>query len=135
MAKIGDLDVGSVQRTPLRANDKDRISIGTITNPDDEYIDMPDEDIKALRERYKAGEGEMEDQKFAAFARQERSTYTGLLLIYLPANRDVESADKTTNPYGLENNEVVGFAVSFPGSDTAEPIEYVVNSVFAEGEV
>ncbi len=134
LARIGDLDIGCVQRTPLRANDADRISIGTLTSPSDEYIDMSEDEITALRDRYEASQGDMEDQKFAAFARQERPADTGLLLIYLPANEEVLSGDETLNPYGLKNDEVVGLAVSFPGSDTAEPIEYVVNSVYAEGE-
>ena len=37
---------------------------------------------------------------------------------------------KIINKRGQE--EMVGFAISFPESDTAEPIEYVVNSVYAE---
>lgn len=131
---ISGITINCVQRTPLRASNIDRVSIGTLTSPSDEYIDMSEEMISSLRERFKSSQEEMEDQKFAAFVRQHRDADTGLLLIYLPANRMVESAvDKTLNPYGLEGNEVVGFAVSFPGSDTAEPIEYVVNSVYAEG--
>jgi hypothetical protein len=135
VATIGGIEVGSVQRTPLRANDPDRISIGTLTSPSDEYIDMSKEQIKELKARFETGkeEGGFEDQKFATFARQERSADTGLLLIYMPANRKIESFDKSLSPYGLEGDEVVGFAVSFPGSDTAEPIEYVVNSVYADG--
>jgi hypothetical protein len=47
-------------------------------------------------------------------------------LIYLPESNDNE------NRYGLAGEEIVGFAISFPGSETATPIEYVVNSVYAE---
>ncbi len=135
--KLGDIEIGSVQRTPLRANEPDRISIGTLTSPTDEYIDMSKEEIEKLKERFELSnkEGGLEDQKFAAFARQERSAETGILLIYLPANRDVAPPNTNVSPYGLEDDEVVGFAVSFPGSDTASPIEYVVNSVYANGEL
>ncbi len=135
MANIGGLEVGTVQRTPLRKNAIDRISIGTLTSPSDEYIDIDKDELDELRMKFKAGDEEIEDQKFSAFVRQLRPSHTGLLLIYLPANRIVLSSDHTLNTYGLENDEVVGFAISFPGSETAEPIEYVVNSVYAEGEM
>lgn len=136
-AKLGDYEIGSVQRTPLRAIETDRISIGTLTSPADEYIDMSKAGLDAIKARFEEekGRGEIEDQKFAAFVRQERPADRGLLLIYLPANKDISSPDETLNPYGLKDEEVVGFAVSFPGSDTAEPIDYVVNSVYAEGGV
>lgn len=128
--EVAGYEVGSVQRTPLRKIDEGSISIGTITSPNDELIDLTDDDIAALKERYKLSE--TDDEKFASFVRQERSSDTGILLLYLPANRKVVSADKSLNTYGLENDEVLGFAVCFPGSNTASPIEYVVNSVFEE---
>ncbi len=135
-AKVAGLDVGSVQRTPLRTNETDRISIGTLTSPDDEYLDMTEDEIMQIREKFRTEKesGELAGEKFAAFVMQERSSETGLLLVYLPANENVKSADGILNQYGLADNEVVGFAASFPGSDTAEPVEYVVNSVYAEGE-
>jgi len=133
-AKIGGLEIGSVQRTPLRKSDEDRISIGTLTSPSDEHIDLSDEDYKVLKERFEEGKGQIAEEKLAAYIRQERSPAIGLLLIYLPANSKVASKDDSINPYGLKDDELVGFAVSFPGSETARPITYVVNSVFVEQE-
>jgi len=50
------------------------------------------------------------------------------LIVYLLTGED------NGNSYGGEGNEIVGFAVSFPRSDTAEPIEYWVNPVYQEEE-
>ncbi len=106
-AKVAGLDVGSVQRTPLRTNETDRISIGTLTSPDDEYLDMTEDEIMQIREKFRTEKesGELAGEKFAAFVRQERSSETGLLLVYLPANENVKSADGILNQYGLADNE------------------------------
>lgn len=135
--KLCGYDIGTVQRTPIRSIETDCISIGTLTSPADEWIDMSKDEYEALKARFAEGResGEIDDQKFATFARQERNPDTGLLLVYLPANRAKQSNDGTLSPYGLKGEEVVGLAVSFPGSDTAEPIEYVVNSVYADVEM
>ena len=40
------------------------------------------------------------------------------------------SPDGSFSKYGLKGNEIVGFAVSFPASETAEPIEYKANYIY-----
>lgn len=132
--KVSKYEIGAVLRKPLRRVDKRLISIGTLTSPMDEYIDMESGEYERVKELY--GRLKIEDEedktRFAAFARQERPKERGLLLIYFPAcNDDFEGGALR---YGLDGEEVLGFAVSFPGSNTAEPIEYVVNSVYADGE-
>ncbi|MFC1817482.1 Z1 domain-containing protein [Thermodesulfobacteriota bacterium] len=129
--KIGKYNVLSVLRKPLRPVTKDIISIGTLTSPIDEYIDFTKEEYDALKKLYetRGGSGEIDEQQFAAFARQRRPETRGLILIYFPACNDEKDARLR---YGLAGNEVVGFAISFPGSDTAEDVDYIVNSVFSE---
>jgi hypothetical protein len=36
------------------------------------------------------------------------------------------------NTYGGQSDPLFGFAVSFPGSETAMPVEYTVNTVYAD---
>ena len=62
--------------------------------------------------------------------RSNRSKARGLLMIY-PICYDDEKAGR----YGTdEGQEVTGFAVSFPTSETTHQVRYQVNSVFQDAE-
>ena len=61
--------------------------------------------------------------------RRFRPEERGLLLIYFPAFKSNKEPEKN---YGLKGDEVVGFAVSFPGSDNDEGVECLANSVFRD---
>jgi hypothetical protein len=111
----------------------DRITIGRLVSPPDEVLDMSEEEIEAAREfDRKERDRELdEDGRPSGIAiRHVRPKERGLMLIYLPWGVD----DSTGIEYGGTGSEVVGYALSFPRSDTAVPIEYWVNPVYAEEE-
>jgi len=120
--------VGCVDRTPIGISN-DKISIGTLTSPADEALDLSDSEISEARDIDSARErkSSTDDLPTSVAIRMVRPSDRGLMLIYLPCNNSGESDE-----YGLGGNEVVGFAVSFPHSDKAEPMEYEVNAVYAE---
>ena len=61
--------------------------------------------------------------------RAARPKERGLLLVYPIC---YNSGDRS---YGMEEGqEVTGFAVSFPGSDTTRQVTYEVNSVYQDAE-
>ena len=61
-----------------------------------------------------------------------------MLLIYIPAaDGEGSRTSKPPNeksPYGLDGEELVGLVLSFPGSETAEPVEYLVDDTYQENE-
>ncbi len=138
LAKINNLNVGSVQRTPLSKVQPDKISIGVLSNPADHILDFSKKELAEIQEKYdelptkKGGTRKVVEK--ATFFRQHRPVERGLLVLYITANRDTKSNDGTTSPYGLEGNEVVGFCISFPASENAQDIEYVVNPVYLDDE-
>ncbi|MHB8160259.1 MAG: Z1 domain-containing protein [Thermoleophilia bacterium] len=130
---VGGLDVGCVTRKPLVV-EKEKISIGTLISPSDELIDLTDEELAQARafDRLHSKKiiGENEIPKGATI-RNQRPITRGLILIYICVN---EAEDHMA--YGLRNGEeVVGFATSFPASESAEPVEYVVNPVYREDTI
>lgn len=129
--KIEGYEIRCVQREPLRDISPNLISLGTLTSPSDEFLDIPEETVARCRKEYDEKNKSAKDdgQGFAAYVRQSRPPNKGLLLIYFPAYK---TSEKPGREYGLTGNEVVAFAVSFPKSDNAEPIEYVVNPVYKE---
>lgn len=128
--ELGGYQIGSVLRKPLRRVEKDVISIGTLISPSDDYIDIGE--LKKIQDLFKnrLQQDDLDEDRFTAFARQMRPSDQGLLLIYFPA---YDAGDDSLR-YGIAGEEVTGFSISFPGSKTAEPVQYVVNSVFAEEE-
>jgi hypothetical protein len=137
--KINNLNIGSIKRTPLRKIQPDKISIGVLSNPTDHVLDFSEKELAEIEEKYdklptkKGGTRKIVER--ATFFRQHRPVQRGLLLLYITANRDTKSKkDGTTSPYGLEGNEVVGFCISFPASEKAKDLEYVVNPVYLDEE-
>ena len=133
--KISNLNVGSIKRSPLRKIEPDKISIGTISSEQDHFMDFTKEELAEIQESYeklpnKVGSTRKVVEK-ATFFRQHRPVERGLLVLYITANK-VE--DDKTLTYGLEGNEVVGFLASFPASENAADIEYVVNQVYMDEE-
>lgn len=112
--------VPCVQRKPIICSE-DKISIGALTSPADLILDMTQEEMQEARQKHGAAGGNL-----SRWIRRSRPHTRGLMLIYLPAHAGREKG------YGLTGEEIVGCALSFPESPTAEPVEYVVNSVFAE---
>jgi hypothetical protein len=127
---VAGYGIGCVLRKAILPVEKEKISIGVLTNPDDEFLDLTDVELELAREfdRQRNKQVAAVERPSTVAIRKYRPKARALMLIYLPA---FSGGDKT---YGLDGNEVVGFAISFPESDTAEPIEYVVNSVYAAEE-
>jgi hypothetical protein len=116
--------VRCVKRSASLPVSKDKISIGVLTNPADETLDLNERETAEALAKSKKGSGQ--GLPSGAAIRNTRPPNRGLLLIYLPESKEPERT------YGLAGEEIVGFAISFPGTETATPIEYVVNSVYSE---
>lgn len=115
-----------VERTPLRQPAGGKVSIGVLTSPKDESIDLSRREFaRALEMTNAVGK----NKKFptASTIKAARPPYRGLLLIYFP-----ECSEEKDGVYGLSEREVTGFAISFPQSENVTPISYVVNRVFSE---
>jgi len=121
ICRIGDYKIGCNLRKPLDVS-PDKISIGTLTSPADELLDLTADEISLALEKDIEWKKQRADGLPSSLAiRHVRPITRGLLLIYLPYCD--EPPGKT---YGLAGNEVVGFAISFPVSDTAVPVEYLI---------
>lgn len=91
-------------------NDDDEFAIGVLTGTVDESLDL---DKKKIRELEKTAEAENRSVTREDY-RGARSQAKGLLIVYLIQNPD--------NP---SNTPLIGYAPSFPYSDTAVPLEYI----------
>jgi len=128
--KIGEYEVRCVTRKPLKIS-ADKISIRRLVSPVDESLDLSTEELERARSIDRGNPNRTNidsDLPSGPAIRQSRPKDRGLLIVYLLTGED------NGNSYGGEGNEIVGFAVSFPRSDTAEPIEYWVNPVYQEEE-
>ncbi len=123
--------IGCVTRTPLSLS-PDKISVRRLVSPTDEMIDLSREEIELAREYDRLAEKPTRPRDMASgpSVRRARSKKRALLLVYIPTGED----KKTGQRYGARGEEVVGVAISFPRSDTAVPVEYWVNPVYAEEE-
>lgn len=134
---VGGLAVGCVTRT-ANEGPPDRISIGTLVSPGDEWIDMSDEEKNQIRNLWILKRREKGKPKPAPTAmppgpliREIRPEQRGLLLIYALCSTEKEKG----RTYGRnEGEDFFGFAISFPASETARQMEYVVGSVYQEEE-
>jgi hypothetical protein len=126
---VADYSVRCVRRVPNTKVTDDKISIGVLTRPADEALDLSKEELDDARTKTKRPlkPGGLPS---GPAIREARPPERGLLLIYFPQWKPEWDGGK--GAYGSPGKEVVGFAVSFPGSDKAVPIEYVANSVYAE---
>ncbi len=126
---------GCVERSPLSINGK-RVAIRRLVSPSDEWIDFSDEERSAAWARWDdllKDNGRERPDKAAIPSgpaiRAARPKERGLLLIYPLCGIS------TPGSYGLKKGEdVIGFAVSFPGSHTTRQVEYRVNSVYQDAE-
>ncbi len=132
---VNDYHIGCVKRKPFPAGSLSgsSVTIKRLVNPSDEALDLSEKEIEKARE-YDRSQGYAKSGDFrpsgTTIRRYIRPKERGLLLIYLPLGEDSNG-----NKYGGQEDPVVGFAVSFPGSSTAKPIEYLVNTVYAEEDM
>jgi hypothetical protein len=122
--RFGSRTVTRSVRTPDDVSET-RVTIGTLVNPTDEWLVFSETEKKAAIEEYGRDLTGKEKR-----AKRIKTKSRGLLLIYpIWENRDGKT------PYGHEGNEpVVGFAISFPESDTTIQVDYQVNAVFQAEE-
>ena len=132
---VNGYSVGCVFRKPFPEGSLTGsvISFKRLVSPADEALDLTDKEKERAREYdRKRGKGKNGDFTPSGLGIRYcgRPKERGLLLIYLPHGKD----KKTGKEYGGPEDPVVGFAISFPSSDTATPIDYLVNTVYAEDE-
>ncbi len=130
---LDGLDVGAVERKASDTTSK-RHTIGRLVNPGDESCDLNENERKIALERTKflwskdTRKNKSEnppDEPSGRGIRYARHKAKGLLLIY---PLDVSGISQELRP-GVP---LVGIAISFPESDTARDIGYVVTHKFAE---
>ena len=127
--------VGANKRSPHPIDEQreDRYSIRRLVNPADELDDLnKDEFAIALKHTHYLWENnqrknkpeEKPDKPSGPGIRYARPKERGLLLIYPldPAEAELPQSEIP----------IMGFAISFPRSDTAEPISYTVTNLFAQ---
>lgn len=102
----------------------DSITIKRLLNPPDEHLDMSEDEMERANQFFESNE---KIKTLQIAVRHIRPENRGLLLIYV-----IEGEDKAGNKYGTKDEEVVGFGISFPTSENAIPIEYVVNTVYMD---
>lgn len=129
----GQLDVGSIKRKAEDEGSDDYV-IGRLVSPSDEMRDLEPSEYELARQKSvelwaidtrinKAAEPPSEPT--GRGTRLARPKSRGLLLLY-PLDRRVISDDR------CPKTPIIGVAISFPCSDTAQDISYVVASKFAE---
>ncbi len=133
--KVERYDVGCVLRRPFPPGSLSdtTVSIKRLVSPSDELLDLTDGEKERARD-YDRENGKGKAGDFApsglGVRYRGRPKERGLFLIYLPYGKDKETGKK----YGGPDDPTVGYAISFPSSDTAIPVEYLVNTVYAEDE-
>ena len=121
--KIGDYNIVLGMREAKISNNS--ITIKRLVSKADELLDLSDEEAIKANQFYNSNENIKTEQIAARYIRPAKR---GLLLIYIIQGKD----KKTHEEYGAKGEEIVGFAISFPTSENAIPIEYVVNTVWMD---
>lgn len=123
---VAGYDIRCVTRNPINQITDERITIKRLVSPSDEALDLSDEEkaraLEFCRSGDREGKGILPSGKAIRSARPKER---GLLLVYLLTGKDVHS-----RTYGGADQEIVGWAISFPESQTAQPIEYWVNPIY-----
>ncbi len=127
------LDVGSIYRDDVEELDaENRYTIKRLVDPSHEYLDLNEQQIAAALEitinlwqvsTRKNKSTEPPSSPGGKGTREVRDKKNGLLILY-PLS-DVEKSTST-----IASKPIMGIAVSFPDSDTAKEITYVVNNVY-----
>jgi hypothetical protein len=128
-ASIAGYDIGCVIRNPVSPITNELISIKRLVSPPDEVLDLSEDELRAALEY----DNEVRHKKVSEKGRPSgiairhaRPEKRGLLLVYLPTGK---YEDKS---YGGKGQEIVGWAFSFPASETAKSIDYWATSDYQE---
>ena len=127
------LNVGSIYRDDVEELDKkNRYTIKRLVDPSHEFIDLNDVQIAKAKEitvnlwqvsTRKNKSSEPPAAPGGKGTRKVRDKKNGLLLLYPLTDFETSSSEKAAKP-------IMGIALSFPDSDTAQEITYVVNNVY-----
>ena len=131
-ASIANKKIGLIQRKPAKSSNHEeyRIRKSRLLSPTDEWLDLPkpirNEIMKETRElRKKSGKPiSSSNTPNGKIIREKRFSSNGLLLLYPLDPTDIDS-----------EIPIIGFAISFPSSNTAQTIEYKVNEIYSEAEL
>ena len=127
---VGKYNIRCVERQPRKYPSRELVSIGTLTSPADEFLDLTDDEKLAALKFDKDHDCKRSGGNPSSLAiRHARPKSKALMLIYLP---EYKNEDDPHMNYGLFNEEIVGFAISFPKDENAIPVEYWVNPVYVE---
>lgn len=127
---IAHRDIGLIERK-LIENSNGKCSIQRLVSPRDETLDLDKSEKEAAllrtqehwaQNRGKYRRQEPPDLPSGAWIRHIRPPERGLLLVY------------PLETLGIDPAPLIGFAVSFPSSETAVAVEYMVNNVYWEQE-
>ena len=143
---IGQYRIGLTRRSLLDAEGAvDRLTreglyrIRRILSPEDEAIDFTEEEVESLRgasrEAWRKDPGRRRNEPTeptGPVIRRERPAERGLLLIYLLEAPSAEHREAAWPRVALTSEPLVGFAVSFPASENAPAMNYVVNQRFLD---
>ena len=129
--RIRGLDIGLIKRAKFpEQQPKDRYIIRRLVSPSDESVDLTDEEVSTALATTKAAwaadrrSSKPTDPPSSASGtaiREARPKSRGLLLLYPLDAAHAGYADPVP---------VMGIAISFPKSETAREITYLVNNVF-----
>ena len=143
---IGWHEIGLTGRSLLDAEGAvDRLTrdglyrIRRILSPDDEAIDFTEKEkgslLEASREAWGVNPGRRSTEPNAPtgpIIRRKRPVERGLLLIYLLKAPSEEHREAAWPRVALTSEPLVGFGVSFPASENAPAMDYVVNQRFID---
>ena len=135
-----DVQVATLKRTLKGERHENRYSIGRLMSPRDESIDLDDPEWGAALDETRAGTSDGSEppatpsgpaiRRVRGFGAQGVSgrPECGLLFLYLLDPQKAEAGFSEDTP------PIVAMAISFPGSNQGEKVEYKVNNVLWEQE-
>jgi len=118
-------DVGRVLRADMSPDDVDSYRMRRLLDPKHELIDLTEDEVNAARNNLPPGT-DLSGPRIRAVRPKKR----GLLLLYLatPEPATKGAADALEPPY-------LGFGFSFPASESAKSVDYVVNPIYLQEEL
>lgn len=155
---LGGLEISLITRRPTKEDRKERHSIGRLVSPTDEQVDLTEAQRRHIKEQaaqvrkrraaIKAAkadgvtppvnetdeEGSVQAVE-GVLARKARDPGQGLLLIY-PLSTYYQPTGRKGEYQPIKGLPLppIGIALSFPYSETAQPISYRVNNKYWEQE-
>tara|TARA_B110000914_G_scaffold216221_1_gene220964 strand:- start:15 stop:992 length:978 start_codon:yes stop_codon:yes gene_type:complete len=116
-------EVNLLKRKARKTDDENKYSIGVLTNPNHQMLDLTEEEIKEIINK------SSDKKDYGVRARQFRNSKNGLLLLYPIEKPNHKKSDSKL---------CFGFAISFPSSSKTKSdensISYTVNNVYYNQE-